>query len=84
MHVVCANIDNVRFENEDFVVEVDDEYAYNFIMEGNNFDYVKRAFAWQDTQRQIKIVKGEKQIDKFQKDLLKLQKLVDKSFLKIK
>ncbi len=84
MHVVCANIDNVRFEDQNFVVETNDEYAYNFIMEGNNFDYVKRAFLWQDVQRELKIVKGEKQIDKYQNDLIKLQKLVDPQFLNIK
>lgn len=84
LHVVCANIDNVRFEEDKFVVEINDDYAYNFIMEGNNFDYVKRAFLWQDTNRQLEVIKGQKPIDKYQNDLVKLQKLIDEQFLKIK
>ena len=82
--MVCGNITDVTIENDNLTVNVSEDYSYNFIMEGNNFNYLKRALNWQELQLNLKIVKQEKTLDKTLQDLAKLNQAIKPEYLTIK
>ena len=84
MHVVCGNLTDVQIENNEFIVNVSEEYSYNFIMEGNNYTYLTRALTWQGINLVLKIKKIEKKLDKTLQDISKLKNLIQPQYLVIK
>lgn len=84
MHVVCGNVYDVSIDENNLVVNVQEDYSYNFIVEGNNINIIERALKWQDLNLNLKILKQEKTIDKKYQDIEKLNKLVDNEYLIIK
>ena len=84
MHVVCGNINDIVIENNNLIVNIYEDYSYNFIMEGNNANIIARALNWQDLNLGLKIVKQEKILDKKLSDIAKLRQCIDNDYLTIK
>ena len=84
LHVVCGNINDVNIEDNNLIVNVYEDYSYNFIMEGNNINIITRALNWQELRLGLKIVKQEKILDKRLQDIAKLNQCIESQYLTIK
>lgn len=66
------------------MVNVNEDYSYNFIMEGNNYIYLTRALNWQGLNLNLKINKVSISLDKKQQDIQKLKNMIQSQYLTIK
>ena len=84
LHVVCGNITDIDIQDGNLMVNVNEDYSYNFIMEGNNYIYLTRALNWQGLNLNLKINKVSKSLDKKQQDIQKLKNMIQSQYLTIK
>lgn len=76
LHVVCGGITNVEMQNGNFIINVQDEHAYQFLTESSNYNLLKRAFVWQDLNLEIVVNLQKSDSSPADKDVKVLKQLV--------
>lgn len=70
-HIACGDITDIEIKNGKLIIKHTDEFLINVIKE--NVKDIENALSWQGVNLEVEIVKVEKELSIFEKNLSKIK-----------